>query len=100
MGLPWCRMVLADPGLGKPEFVGAAQRLQIPAVALKQASLRRVRGHSEEAVLHRRSPGCRCVEVILRDAGQLRTRSLATGGGPADVSICKQTRGAAAFFLP
>src|SRR5216683_4866317 len=59
MRLPGCGVVLADPGFGKAELVGPAQGLQIPAMALEEAALRRVRGHRKEAVLHRHSPGFR-----------------------------------------
>ena len=51
--LPRRGVVLADPGFGKPELVGPAQRLQIPAVAVAEAALRRVRRHREQTVLHR-----------------------------------------------
>ena len=59
MRLPGCGVVLADPCLGKAEFVGPTQRLQIPAMAVEEAAFRRVRGHRKEAVMHRRSPGSR-----------------------------------------
>ena len=99
--LPRRGVVLADPGLGKAELVGPAQGLQVPAVALEQAALRRVRGHREQAVLHRRSPGCWSMgEPILRDEQHVRTRSLRNDRRLSDVSICKQIPVVAAFFLP
>ena len=42
MWLPRRGVVLADPGLGIPELVGPAQGLQIPAMAVAEAALRRV----------------------------------------------------------
>ncbi len=54
--LPRRGVVLADPGFGKAQLVGPAQRLQIPAMALIKAALGRVRGHREQAVLHRAMP--------------------------------------------
>ncbi len=56
---PGCGVVLADPGLGKTELVGPAQGVEIPAMAVIKAALRRVRGHREQAVFHRRSSRCR-----------------------------------------
>ena len=52
MRLPRRGVVLADPGLGEAQLVGPAQRLQIPAMAVAKAALRRVRRHREQTVLH------------------------------------------------
>jgi len=56
VGLPGRGVVLADPGLGKAKFVGPAQRLKIPAMAFIKAALGGMRGHCEQAVLHRAVP--------------------------------------------
>jgi hypothetical protein len=40
--LPWRGMVLADPALSEPEFVGPAQGLQVPVMSVIEAALRRV----------------------------------------------------------
>ncbi len=44
--------MFADPALGEAEFVGPAQRLQIPAMAVAKAAFGGMRGHREQAVLH------------------------------------------------
>src|SRR5205823_12426572 len=50
--LPGRRVVLADPRFAEAQLVGPAELLEIPAVAVVEAALRRVRGHREEAVVH------------------------------------------------
>ena len=51
--LPRGGVMLADPGFGKAQFVGPAQRIQVPAVAIIKAALGGVRRHREQTVLHR-----------------------------------------------
>src|SRR5271165_1274251 len=56
--LPRRGVMLANPALAKSELIGPAQGLQVPSMTIEEATLRRMRGHREQAVLHRAPPGC------------------------------------------
>src|SRR5436309_861579 len=53
MRLPGRGVVLADPRLAEAQLVRPAQLLQIPLVAVVETTLRWVRGHREQPVIHR-----------------------------------------------